>query len=143
LNGSRVACVSQLVADPDEPSKVHRILNPVEFVSIIRLKQGFALECTRKSPVSSRLPSRFTNQSTKEIVPLIEIISNRSSPDIRDVIMQALIMQSSEALDTSFATSSTFNEGMDIGCGWLLVIWRASILIGRFGTLCCELNELS
>jgi hypothetical protein len=111
LNRSQVACVSQLVADPDEPSQVDRILNPVEFVSILRVKQGSALECTRKSPVSSRSPSRFTNQSTKEIVPLMATTSNWSFPVVRDVIMQALTMPTSEALDASFATSSTFNEG--------------------------------
>ena len=32
MNRSQVACVSQLVADPDEPSQAHRILDPVKFV---------------------------------------------------------------------------------------------------------------
>jgi hypothetical protein len=45
--------------------------------------------------------------------------NNWSSPVVRDVIMQALIIPSSEALDTSFATSSTFNKGSAlaaVGC---------------------------
>lgn len=52
-------------------------------------------------------------------MPLMATTSSWSSPVVRDVIMQALIMPSSEALETSFATSRTYNEGSTlatVGC---------------------------